>query len=68
MKRCSTARGLSQLRGCVGMDWIEVVHEGTREVLTVERRRSGRVVSQATPETVGCDRCGGLRASGAVKR
>jgi hypothetical protein len=46
------------------MDWIEVVHEGDREVLTAARRRSGPVVSQATPETDGCDRCGGLRAAG----
>jgi len=38
------------------------------EVLTAARRSCGLAVSQATPEMDGCDRCGGLRAAGAVRR
>lgn len=42
--------------------------EDGREVLTAARRNCGLAVSQATPEMDGCDRCGGLRSAGAVKR
>lgn len=36
--------------------------------MTAARRRRGLAVSQATPEMDGYDRCGGLRAAGAVRR